>query len=267
MENALAVQELFPALRSGCEDAGQLILAFERRRCVSITRLCLGASFCGSLFNAAARPQFDFFGAYCRDSGLKVSLAVPIFTQRELARGKEIIDELLREYGDVIDEAAVNDPGMYRWLRGQFAGKLFAGRLMNKVNRDPRYPEYGEGAVLVPRPPVAVSGIELDACASHMIVEDGDELTVCVYTPYSYISTGKICSFASLYADAFQKFAPAPSCPVNCGKYYVRHECRDKVDFYHIGNAVYYPSELPRISGAAQLRAIWFPLELWEVRE
>ena len=268
MENSLALQELFPALRSIYEDIYHLIDSFEKRYSVCITRFCLGSSFCGRLFNSTVRQQFDFVNAYCRSFGLNVCLTIPVFTQSDLAQGKKTITDILDRYKFIIDEVTVNDYGMYQWIRHNYSGKLFAGRLMNKTNRDPRYTEYGKAPVTIPSLPIQVSGIELDACSSKMVIENSNNnIITCVYTPYSYISTGKICSYASLNSDVLHKFTPVSSCPINCGKYYVLHEHQSTIKFYHIGNTIYYPTDYPNIYGASQLRAIWFPLDLWEAKK
>ena len=56
MEYALAIQELFPALSKRYETAEQLMSTCGERYAVPISRLYLGASFCGRLFNVMAVP-------------------------------------------------------------------------------------------------------------------------------------------------------------------------------------------------------------------
>ena len=265
MEYALATQELFPALSKRYDTAEQLMYTCGEHYAVPISRLYLGASFCGRFFNVIAVSQFCFFSAYCAANNIPVSLTIPIFTQQHLAEGKRVIQKLLDTYGELIDEVTVNDCGMYTWLHDRFGGRFFSGRLMNKVNRDPRYPVYGDQSVQIPKAPISVSGAELDACSSTLIIESPcKEFTAAVYCPYSYISTGEICSYASLYYDIAKKFTPISACPVNCGKYYTKHEDSTGNIFYHIGNTIFYKTEFPRIVGVTSQRSIYMPLELWE---
>lgn len=267
MEYALAVQELFPALYQQYNTAEQFMHTCAERYAIPISRIYLGASFCGRLFNVMTVSQFRFFSAYCTTHNMPVSLTIPIFTQQHLAEGKRVIQTILDTYGRLIDEVTVNDCGMYVWLRNQFKGRIFSGRLMNKVNRDPRYPAYGNLPIRIPEVPFSVSGAELDSCASALIIESGhDEFVAAVYSPYSFISTGETCSYASLYLDVAKKFTPVTACPVNCGRYYTRHEDSAGNIFYHIGNTIYFKAAFPKIIGTTNQRSICMPLELWEER-
>lgn len=267
MEYALAVQELFPALQIKYDSAEELISHCEHNSGSPVSRLYLGGSFCGRLFIKIAGRQFEFFAPYCLAHNLKISLTVPVFTEQHLAEGKRVIVELLKTYGGLIDEVSINDCAMYDFVSQSFSGRLFAGRLISKVVRDPRYPEYGRQSVRIPAPPVSVSGAELDASASELILEGAsDDYIAAVYTPYSYISTGMICSYASFYLDVEKKFTPLDNCAAICGKYYTKHEDNAGNVFYHIGNTIYYASGYPRVTGASTVRQIWFPLDLWEVK-
>lgn len=267
MEYALAVQELFPALQKKYDSAEELISQCESSNGFPVSRLYLGGSFCGRLFIIIARRQFEFFVPYCLAHNLKISLTIPIFTEQHLAEGKHVIIELLKTYCGLIDEVSINDCAMYDFVSQSFSGRLFAGRLMSKVTRDPRYSEYGRQSVRIPALPVSVSGVELDAVASELILEGAsDNYTAAVYTPYSYMSTGMICSYASFYLDVEKKFTPLDNCSAICGKYFTKHEDKAGNVFYHIGNTIYYASDYPRVTGASTERQIWFPLDLWEVK-
>lgn len=89
MEYAIAVQELFPSLSQHFATAEQLLQTCAEQYAIPISRLYLGASFCGRLFNVMALPQFRFFSEFCIEHKMPISLTIPIFTQQHLAKGKQ----------------------------------------------------------------------------------------------------------------------------------------------------------------------------------
>ena len=265
MEYALAIQELFPALSRLYQKPAELIFNCEQKNNFTISRIYLGGSFCGKLFNSTTAQQFEYFQHYCQSENIKISLTIPIFTERQLSLGKQICHNLLERYSELIDEVTINDYAMYEFIDNIFSGRILSGRLLNKVNRDPRYSKYGQEGISIPKLHLQISGAELDGCSSKIILENPiEDFVAAIYYPYSFISTGMICSYAAIGKDIMSKFLLDGYCPVSCGKYYTKHDDRDGNYFYHIGNSIYYLSDFPKVIGASTVRMIWFPLDMWE---
>lgn len=245
-------------------------------------RIYAGSSFCSQYFLHINR--WNELIQYCREKGWKMTLTIPVFTQKDLDTAKERIHQVLQEGEGVIDEITVNDIGMLRYLANQYPHRLNLGRLFFKDPRDARVRGYSDGSMTpawlssvtymmeglgIERE--KIGGIELDRM-SHEINLNGcelDGLTLGVHGPFCYMSTGNICKFASIPKPLEQKFRPNTRCGMECAK--ISEKYRENfggktVDILRYGRTVYYYEDGSQVVGKETDREIYFPVvEIKEV--
>ena len=101
-----------------------LFASVEKKYDSKIERVSIGSSFCSRFFLGS---DMDELLARIDSLGLPVTLTIPIFSQKELAEGKERVLELCRRWGKLIDEATCNDLGMLNILKQNGSQKLNMG--------------------------------------------------------------------------------------------------------------------------------------------
>lgn len=265
MEYALSLCDIFPILNIEQIDVEKFFCLCEQKSKYKFSRLCLGSNFCGRSFLFFGEKSFQVFANLCTTRKIKITLCVPLFTENELETGKQIIGKLLEQYRGLIDEITVNDAGMFKWVNEDFGLPVNTGRLMHKQLRDPRYPKHIKDITVVSPDYFPSYGMELDVVTSQIYIEDYSG-TIAIHTPYTYWTTGKICQFSGLGADVFMKFNPGHLCRAECNKVVCKYITDEGMEFYQIGNSVFYKTELPQISAKNRLRILWMPLEIWEER-
>lgn len=62
-----------------------------------------------------------------------MTLVIPVFSEKDLEKGKKLLTELMDTYGDLIDEITVNDIGMLAYVKKLFDKKINLGRLFLKT--------------------------------------------------------------------------------------------------------------------------------------
>lgn len=105
-------------------------------------RIYIGSYFCAQYFLNLPNKIIEDVTNFCEEEKVKVTLVIPIFSERNLDRGKEKIEEFINNFKEVIDEVTVNDYGMLEYMTKQYQLKCNMGRLFMKDYRDLRYPEY-----------------------------------------------------------------------------------------------------------------------------
>ena len=113
-------------------------------KATACNRIYLGSYFCDKYMlktiNIMLRLASDFF----RKEGIKITLVIPVFSERVLQGGKGAVEQALDMYADLIDEVVANDYGML-WYLNQIrraSGRSFriiAGRLFFRNYRDARF--------------------------------------------------------------------------------------------------------------------------------
>lgn len=237
-------------------------------------RIYVGSSFCGQYFLHLSEKLLDEVMAYSKEKGIKVTLVVPIFTQKYLEKGKKKISELIELYDNQIDEITVNDYGMLLAIHKAYRSKrLNMGRLFMKDYREPRYEAYFNGML---KPKVftnflkklikqyEISGMEFDP--THRTIdfsEKPEDIQISIYAPYSYITVGQICEIGSISKGIDKKFRPNEPCGAECYTHRMRYYIEGSADWRRIGRAVYFENREPEIKGINQVREIYAPLD-WE---
>ena len=238
-------------------------------------RIYIGSSFCGQYFLHLSVKILQELMRTCKMQGIKVTLVLPIFTQKHLQEGKEKLEGLLTQFKEQIDEVTVNDYGMLLYVHEQYKGvRLNMGRLFMKDYREPRYEAYFN-TVLKPRgfttylnkiiKQYEVRGIEFDP--THRKIDfsgkpEGIELAI--YAPYAYITVGQICEVGGIKKGIEKKFRPNEPCGQECYKHRMKYFIGDQRDWRRIGRAIYFENKNPEISGTDRIREIYAPLD-WEV--
>ena len=231
----------------------------------AITRLYIGSYFCSQYF-----LKVTWFGRllkFCNENNLKVTLVVPVITEKDLKASKMAIDKMVECGKTVLDEITVNDPGMLKYIARTYKSlKINMGRLFFKYAREPRIAEYNHMCINVSEdltlhvPKNKINYWEFDEITQSLQFEKKERM-LAVHRPFCFITMGNICKFASLYKALDKKFRPNDICGMECQKldeHYLDNKDTD-VDLYRIGRTVYsYKSEKSELNIKAD-REIYFP--------
>lgn len=235
-------------------------------------RLYIGSYFCGQYFLHLSKKLIESCMAVCKEKGMKVTLVIPTFTERNLEYGKRQISLFEGFFYDCIDEITVNDYGMLDYIARKYKMPINIGRLMMKDYRDPRYEAYFNQTI---KPKVFTSyfsklikeypikGIEFDP--THIginFVQKPEGLEVGLHTPYCYMTTGQICQFASTNKDIKDKFRPNSPCQGECRSNKMQYNIGDSRKWFKVGRTIYFENRNCHIEELERLRLIYFPIEL-----
>lgn len=237
-------------------------------------RIYIGSSFCGQYFLHLSDSLIKELMTVCKQKGIKVTLVLPIFTQKNLKKGKEKVEALLGAYEEIIDEITVNDYGMLVYIHETYKQMgLNLGRLFMKDYREPRYEDYFN-SVLKPKgfnnylkaliKCYEIKGIEFDP--THRIIDFSEKpegIEIGIYAPYAYITVGQICEVGGISKPIEKKFRPNEPCALECHKHRMRYFLEDNRDWRRIGKAIYFENKNPEIRGVSSIREIYAPLD-WE---
>lgn len=243
-----------------------------------IKRIYIGSSFCSQYYIR--------FGGYvklldfCKDENIPVTLVLPVFSEKDVAIGKQKTIEIINCSHGIVDEVTVNDVGALWWIRKNYDIRINMGRLFFKDPRDCRVPEYCNKEI---RPSFLtnisddywscfnISGVELDP--TNQIIDisgiNGVNIEVGLHMPYCYMTTGNICKFASIHKDIEQKFRPNLPCGMECmhvNDIYTGHINQTNCDpvLYRFGRTLYYRvNNLIEFSTKIPARVIYFPIDEW----
>ncbi len=229
-------------------------------------RIYLGSSFCSQYFKHLGYFLRDDF---IKSTSLPITLTVPIFSQKDLKTGKNLVLKLLSY--EAIDEITVNDIGMFDFLKNSTDKKINLGRLFFKDTRDVRIPEYNNQKKRISLLDnldfyKGISGIEFDLITQNLEIEPLEKITVSVHTPYTYQTTGNICKFASIKKEVSQKFRPNSNCTMECKhlhEFYLESFTMDENlnEVFRFGRAVYFLQNTENLENLPVDRNIVFPLK------
>ena len=228
-----------------------------------VSRLYIGSSFCSRYF--LHMPFMEGIKTLCAFRKWKITLALPVFSQKDLENGKKAIREFLSFYRET-DEITCNDPGMLQWIRNNLPDvDVHMGQLFFKDQRDPRYSllPVGQSRLSFPLPD-GVKGIELSPVNTKLILPDFDLPGACiaVHQPFCFISTGNICKFASVSAPPEQKFRPNAACAQQCGSMFETYSVKGSDDtWYRIGRTIYTERIVREYEGRTPDRIIYWPVK------
>lgn len=242
------------------------------------TRLYIGSYFCSRYFLSITREQFEVVEAVCKEKKIKITLVLPIFTQQDLASGKEKIKQYAKRFGSLIDEVTINDFGMLDYMYTEYTKKdesvhLMLGRLLMKDSRDPRYEEHFKCPL---RPKIVteylddlrfkygLKGIELDPTHEMIDLEQcPEELEVCIHAPYCYVTVGQICEFSSIPKQIEKKFRPNVACNLECRDHMIHYIMEGEHMWLRFGRGIFFENRDVKIRGVHSIRLNYFPVE-WE---
>ena len=245
-------------------------------------RIYFGSYFCGQYFRQRQKGQIEELIGYCKAEHMKLTLVIPILTEKHLKEGKKKIQALSRYFGMCIDEVTVNDFGMLDYMAKQYDSqengdiKLNLWRILMKDYRDPRYTEYFN-TPLKPRTftnylrelirKYAICGVEFDP--THAVIDWSEcpkEVLIGMHTPYCYETVGQICQMAGIHKPIEKKFRPNDTCQMECGKHQIHYSIEEGHTWIKHGRTVYFKNEGCEAIGIDKIRKIYCPLEWEEVK-
>ena len=247
-------------------------------------RVYIGSSFCPQLFELFNESRTAMLAEWCAGNDVNITLVTPIATERSIESCESNIERLVETCGGVIDEVTANDFGMLDFL-AELADRVApetplrinVGRLMSKDTRDPRDTAYDK-TPHVPRllerdwrgwrnldrlaQTWPISGIELDPTHAQLDLSSlPDDMTVALYGPLCYMSTGQICEFASIGKETDRKFRPNDSCQLQCQRTALRYRGASGTMFHKIGRSVFFERPDCKVAGASNYRFVFAPLK------
>lgn len=241
-------------------------------------RVYIGSSFCGHYFLMQNEKQIEALAAVCKERQIKLSLVVPVLTEKYLEQGKEKIKKLSGWFHEMMDEVVVNDYGMLPYIKNEYGQqvKLVMGRLFVKDYRDPRYEDYFE-EVCYPKiftpyltkliETYQVGGMLFDA--SHKAMDFSEKppgIEIGIYEPYTYITTGHICEMGATHQPIEKKFRPNGACRQECLTEQLHYFMEDGRKWLRLGRTVYFENREVQIRGITSYRRLYCPFDEEEKR-
>lgn len=223
-------------------------------------RIYIGSYFCAEYFmNLSSHRITKILSELSNnDESIKysITLVVPIFTQKNFKEAKTLIEKLMNEFNQNIDEITINDYGMLKYVHDQFQVekkfnvKINAGRILSKDYREPRYPDYFNQE-WVPKilnsyaekifKQYGVSGLEFDLTHRVLNFKNQEQsFDLAIHTPFAYMTTGKICEYASINSDVKQKFRPNKSCTLECNNCLIQYDVSNERNWFRLGRTIYF---------------------------
>ncbi|MDO5291728.1 MAG: hypothetical protein Q4F05_03155 [bacterium] len=240
----------------------------------SIPRIYIGSYFCSQYFLHLTEADCKEVLEYAKEHNSKVTLVIPIVTEKNLKRVKLRIDSFINYFGTLIDEITVNDYGMLAYIHRKYKVKLNLGRLFMKDYRDPRYPEYFNGPF---RPRVFtkyicqlvkayhVHAMEFDPTHRQLdFLKKPDDVLIGLHLPYCYMTTGQICEYSSVDQEIQDKFRPNTECNVECLSHHIEYELEEVQEerkFVRFGRTIYFENRDCKADGLTEMRVIYLPLD------
>lgn len=236
-------------------------------------RIYIGTSFCGQYFLNIKEDQILGVMGFCKKQGIKVSLVLPIFTQKNLEKGKKKIKTFEAFFVKEIDEIVVNDYGMLRYIHETYGKQinLVMGRLFMKDYREVRYQDYFNTRY---QPKIfgqyieklvkqyEIKGMLFDATHKEIDFSHKPQgITIGVYEPYTYMTVGQICEIGSRHLPIEKKFRPNGPCQQECTEEHLHYFMEDGRKWLRVGKAVYFENRNFSVVGLENLRRIYSPFD------
>lgn len=229
-----------------------------------VNRIYVGSYFCSQYFLSL---KFNKLIEIARDRDMRITLVLPIFSEKDLDFAKEKISKLLQNSEIIIDEVTVNDFGMLSYVQGRFTMKVNLGRLFFKDPRDVRISEYylhkgnvNTSSVLKNIVDISkINYIEIDE--TNRTVDVADVFNIAVHVPFCFMTTGNICKYASVNKSLEFKYRPNDKCGQECSYIYEHYSeiyNGTSIELYRVGRTVYsYMIERSNVKN--KKREIYFP--------
>ncbi len=226
-----------------------------------IESIYCGSYFCDRYFVNIPHTYWMNIASLAKQNNVKIVLVVPIPGQSLLDAVKIQVQELIDQYP--IAEIVVNDYSLFAWLSNlNISQALWYGRLLSKDIRDPRYNLKPTQIKLHARASQEgvwgyhPYGVEADLTEPVVSISNLQTCRLALHTPLAYLTTGRICEFASIGTELRQKFRPGMVCQMQCVSNYITYRCND-VEYFKLGRAVYTNStEIPEEWKSLPIRLI-----------
>lgn len=235
-------------------------------------RIYVGSYFCSQYLLHLSCDLVEKLGKELSAMGIPITLVLPMFTEKDLTKGKEKIKELSALFGKEIDEITVNDYGMLAYIHQHYQVKINLGRLLFKDYRDPRYEEYyhqtGKPKYFTNQlenlcKEYEITGLELDITHEKLEISGAPmQVTLGVHVPYSYMTVGMVCEFASIPYDISDKFRPNLPCHKECLRNRLGFSMLEDRRYLKIGRTVYFEHPDGQVIGSNSYREIFAPIDL-----
>lgn len=245
-----------------CEDYNE-IASIEKVTEEKYERIYLGSYFCSQYFKHMKISESFLSSLY--KQGINVTLVLPVFSEKDLDEGKNILKRLIETGSRVIDEITINDFGQYEYCSRNYpAIGLNLGRLFCREPRDFRIRDLQKRRIHpsvlelpVKRLMPGIQRIEIDYISNCIIMDS--PLQVDIHSPYVYQTTGTICPMASVTKNITEKFRPNIECALQCQHMdtsYIDGRVRrvGRTIFYREGNCISLADSASRI--------IYWPVDL-----
>ena len=276
--NAISFCELLHVLSDTPIENKKIVVAAQTSaKFNTIERLYIGSNFCSRYFIKYAKLSMQRIAnlfQFVEYSNLKITLCVPIFSESYLKVGKSIVVELLKQYGNYIDEVTVNDYGMLEYIRAIANVDINIGRMMNKDTRDIRHDEYFNLSH-IPTVSTLTSSVvseysplfyELDI-TNRFIDLSVSDLNFALYFPYCFATVGNICEYAGISVGIDKKFRANSSCNFNCTQTSIDYENPYGDKYLKIGRAVYFKVDDFSIISQKPYRLVYEPFDMFKPGE
>ena len=239
-----------------------------------LDEIYLGSYFCEKYFLHIGDDIFSKVKDLCHLRGIKLSLVIPMASEKDLQRVKDRIDYVVELLSSHISSLVINDFGMLEYVSQRYSFPITLGRLLYKQSRDIRYEVFRDGAFtcevcsaqfhqLIKDYPI--KAIELDDIRANTVIENKFGYGVYVHSPLVYSSTGMVCEYASAGVPNTKRFRPNSPCAHQCSKYCTSYVGVNQKQYFKLGRTVYYPGDMRAAMAENVDKEIYFPFE--SVRE
>ncbi len=235
-------------------------------------RIYVGSYFCSQYILNLSAELIKKVVMEAKAMGMKITLVLPMFTEKDLESGKDKIHEFSSYFHKEVDEITVNDYGMMEYIHKKYQIPLNLGRLMFKDYRDPRYeeyyrhsskPKYFTKRLMQICKQYQVTGLELDITHERIDLSDApSKIKLAVHVPYSYMTVGMVCEFASIPYEITKKFRPNLSCHKECLRNRISYHMLEDRKYLKIGRTVYFDHKDGKVCGDRNYREIYAPIDL-----
>lgn len=235
-------------------------------------RIYVGSYFCSQYVLNLSTELIKKVILELKIIGMKITLVLPMFTEKDLERGKEKIHEFSAYFHKEIDEITVNDYGMLEYIHKKYQININLGRLMFKDYRDPRYeayyrqsskPKYFTRHLKQICEQYQVTGLELDVTHESIdLSEAPSDIEIAIHVPYCYMTVGMVCEFASIPYEITEKFRPNLPCNKECLRNRINYQMLEDRKYLKIGRTVYFEHRDGNISWDRDYREIYAPIDL-----
>lgn len=235
----------------------------------NFSRVYIGSYYCDHYYLYTHKDKYTDTIRYAKENRFKITLVIPPLFESNLENGIDLAKYLIEESKSVIDEITINDWGMIQYFPGNFDVKLNMGRILQKDNRDPRYQDYFSEqhthrcfSEFYKKMLSAneISGLELDCTHETIVIPNTfSDIRISVHTPWTYMSMGSICIFASMNKRIDRKFRFADVCSCECNKVAVQMNCEGNVSLYRFGRSIQFDNSDCKIISQVPYRYIYSP--------